>query len=123
MDASPTLSAILLRYVSVLMAQGHQTALANGRGTLDQRLARWLLMWDDRIHPDSHTVTHEFLALLLGVRRQGITDTLHLLESKKLIRSNRSNVRILDRVGLQLAAAGFYGVPEAEYDRSLALRT
>lgn len=68
-------------------------------------------------------VTHEFVALLLGVRRPGITDTLHRLEGKKQVRSTRNNVRILDRVGLRLAAAGFYGVPEAEYDRSMGLKS
>ena len=65
------------------------------------------------------TVTHEFLALLLGVRRQGITDALHTLEGNGLIRSTRSNVRILNRAGLRIVAGGFYGVPEAEYDRAL----
>ena len=118
MDASRTLSATLLRYVNVFMVQGSQTALANGRGRLDVQLA-WLLMWDDRLRPDTLTVTHEFLALLLGVRRQGVTDALHALESNGLIRSIRSNVRILDRAGLLLVAGGLYGVPEAEYDRAL----
>ena len=119
MDASRTLSATLLRYVNVFMVQGSQTALANGRGRLDVRLARWLLMWDDHLLADTLTVTHEFLALLLGVRRQGITDALHTLEGDGLIRSTRSNVRILNRAGLRLVAGGFYGVPEAEYDRAL----
>ena len=57
-------------------------------------------MWDDRVQPDAVTVTHEFLALLLGVRRQGVTIALHELEGKGLIRSTRSQVRILDREGL-----------------------
>ena len=83
------------------------------------RLARWLLMWDDRLRPDTLTVTHEFLALLLGVRRPGITDALHMLEGNGLIRSTRSNVRIFDRAGLLIVAGGFYGVPESEYDRAL----
>jgi hypothetical protein len=60
------------------MMQGSQTALANGRGRLDVRPARWLLMWDDRHRPDTLTVTHEFLALLLGVRRQGIMPSIRL---------------------------------------------
>ena len=70
MAASTALASILLRYAHVFMIQSGQTALANGRGKLDGRLARWLLMWDDRIRPEPLTVTHEFLALLLGVRRQ-----------------------------------------------------
>jgi hypothetical protein len=105
------------------MVQASQTALANGRGRLDERLARWLLMWDDRLRPNSLTVTHEFLALLLGVRRTGITDALHALEGKGLIRSIRSNVRVLDRAGLELIAGGFYGIPEAQYERSFGLAT
>jgi CRP-like cAMP-binding protein len=91
--ASRSLTATLLRYVNVFMVQGSQTALANGRGRLDERLARWLLMWDDRVQPDALTVTHEFLALLLGVRRQGVTVALHELEGKGLIRSTLPHPR------------------------------
>jgi CRP-like cAMP-binding protein len=119
MEASPSLTATLLRYVNVFMVQGSQTALANGRGRLDERLARWLLMWDDRVQPHTVVATHQFLALLLGVRRTGVTETLHALEGKGLIRSTRGDVRILDREGLELAASGFYGIPEAEYARSM----
>jgi CRP-like cAMP-binding protein len=119
MAASESFTATLLRYVNVFMVQGSQTALANGRGRLDERLARWLLMWHDRVLEDDLLITHEFLALLLGVRRQGVTVALHDLEGKGLIRSARSHIRILDRDGLQEAANGFYGIPEAEYDRAI----
>lgn len=119
MAASRSLTATLLRYVNVFMVQGSQTALANGRGRLDERLARWLLMWHDRVLDDDLVTTHEFLALLLGVRRQGVTVALHELEGRGLIRSTRSHVRILDRDGLRVVANGFYGIPEAEYDRSI----
>jgi CRP-like cAMP-binding protein len=119
MGASPMLTAALLRYVHVFIAQASQTALANGRGKLDERLARWLLMWHDRLRDDNLTITHEFLALLLGVRRQGVTVALHDLEGKGLIKSTRSLIKILDRAGLQRAANGFYGLPEAEYDRAI----
>jgi CRP-like cAMP-binding protein len=115
--ASRTLTSAILRYAHVFMLQNAQTALANGRGRLDERLARWLLMWHDRMERDTLTVTHEFLALLLGVRQPGVTDALHVLEGKGLIRTTRSRVHIRDRRGLQLAANGFYGMPEAEYDR------
>ncbi|MSP76282.1 MAG: Crp/Fnr family transcriptional regulator [Rhodospirillaceae bacterium] len=121
MAASPTLTATLLRYIHVLIVQASQTALANGRGKLDERLARWLLMWHDRLRDDNLTITHEFLALLLGVRRQGVAVALHDLESKALIKSTRSLIKILDRAGLQRAANGFYGLPEAEYDRAIGL--
>ena len=121
MGASPALTAALLRYIHVFIAQASQTALANGRGKLDERLARWLLMWHDRLRDDNLTITHEFLALLLGVRRQGVTVALHDLEGKGLIKSTRSLIKILDRAGLQHAANGFYGLPEAEYDRAIGL--
>ena len=122
MKGSPTLTATLLRYVHVFFSQASQTALANGRGKLDERLARWLLMWHDRLRNDDLTITHEFLALLLGVRRQGVTVALHDLEGRGLIKSTRSLVKILDRAGLQQAANGFYGAPEAEYDRAIGPR-
>ena len=122
MAASPSLASILLRYAHVFMIQSGQTALANGRGRLDERLARWLLMWDDRIRPEHLTVTHDFRALLLGVRRPGVTDTMNHLEGRGLIRSSRGKVLLLNREGLKLAANGFYGIPEAEYDRALGTR-
>jgi len=121
MGESRSLSVTLLRYVHVSMVQGSQTALANGRGKLGERLARWLLMWHDRIWHDDLVITHEFLALLLGVRRPGVTDALHELEGKGLIRSSRNLIRILDRNGLHRAANGFYGIPEAKYDRLIGL--
>ena len=119
MGVSRSLTATLLRYVRVFMIQSSQTALATGRSRLDERLARWLLMSHDRTDGDELTITHEFLALLLGVRRQGVTVALQMLERKKLIRSIRGQVRVRDRDGLQLAANGFYGIPEAEYDRAI----
>jgi CRP-like cAMP-binding protein len=119
MNRSRNLTAVLLRYGHVFMIQGSQTALANGRGRLDERLARWLLMWHDRIRNNDLTITHDFLALLLGVRRPGVTVALHDLEGNGLIRCNRNHVRVLDRDGLRQAANGFYGIPEAEYDRSI----
>ena len=106
MASSQSFTSTLLNYVHTFMVQGSQTALANGRGRLDQRLARWLLMWHDRIQSDEFPTTHEFLALLLGVRRAGVTVALHELEGRGLIRSLRGRVRIVDRPGLQLAASG-----------------
>ena len=119
MKKSESITARLLHYVRVFLVQTSQTALSNGRGKLDERLARWLLMWDDRVFDAGSTITHDFLALLLGVTRPGVTIALHVLEGKGLIRSTRSRVRILDRDGLRLATNGFYGVPEAEYERSI----
>ena len=117
----PPLTSVLLRYAHVFLLQGHQTALANGRGKLDERLARWLLMWHDRLGSDDLVITHDFLALLLGVRRQGVTEALHALEGLGLIRASRNLIKIVDRGGLQIRANGFYGIPEAEYERSIGV--
>jgi len=122
LQESATLSAALLRYVHVFMMQASQTALANGRGRLSERLARWLLMWQDRLKTRHLTVTHEFLALLLGVRRQGVTLALHELEGRGLIKGTRNRITVVDRDGLLSLANGFYGVPEAEYDRTIRPR-
>jgi CRP-like cAMP-binding protein len=119
MAGRPTVAALFLRYVQVFVVQASQTALANGRGHLGERLARWILMWQDRLRDDQLVVTHEFLALLLGVRRAGVTVALHELEGRGLIRSSRTLVRVLDRAGLESLASGFYGFPEMEYARLL----
>lgn len=119
MTESESITALLLRYVRVLLVQTSQTALANGRGKLDERLARWLLMWDDRVSDPSASITHDFVALLLGVTRPGVTVALHMLEGKGLIRSTRGRVRIVDRDGLRAAANGYYGVAEEEYELSI----
>ena len=120
--SSPTLMVTFLRYVHVFMMQQSQTALANGRGRLNERLARWLLMWQDRLRTPHITVTHDFLALLLGVGRQAVTVALHELEGQGLLRGSRNLIRILDRKGLMTLADGFYGVAEAEYDLTIRKR-
>lgn len=117
METSPTLQTCLLHYVQALLVQTSHTALANGRAKLEERLARWLLMAHDRVEGDEFRLTHEFLALMLGVRRPGVTVALHFLEGAGLIRSTRGLVTVLDREGLEDATEGFYGVPEAEYER------
>jgi CRP-like cAMP-binding protein len=119
MDKSPSLAGVFLRYVNTLRAQASHTALANGRGRLEERLARWLLMWQDRLRSDDLHITHDFLSILLGVRRASVTVALHELEGRSLVRATRTLIRILDRDGLRMAANGFYGIPEAEYDRTI----
>jgi CRP-like cAMP-binding protein len=119
-DESRQLMKFLLRYAHNFLMQASQTALANARGLLEQRLARWLLMWQDRLRNETLPITHEFLSLLLGVRRQGVTVALHELESRHLIKATRGTIVILDRQGLRDIAGGFYGFPEAEYAASVA---
>jgi CRP-like cAMP-binding protein len=104
----PGLRVGLLPYAREFMLQTAQTALANGRCTIEERLARWLLMAQDRIDGDDVPFTHEFLSLMLGVRRPGVTIALQTLEGAGLIRNTRSLVTILDRAELEATAGGAY---------------
>jgi CRP-like cAMP-binding protein len=119
MRSSPTLKNHLLKFALIFMTQVTQTALANGRDQIDVRLARWLLMASDRVASQDMALTHEFIAIMLGVRRPGVTDALHRLEGRQLILSRRSAVSIRDRAALENLAGPSYGVPEAEYRRLL----
>jgi CRP-like cAMP-binding protein len=119
MQASASLQGFLLKYVQAFMTQTAQTAIANARTKLDQRLARWLLMAHDRLDGDRLPITHEFLSLMLGVRRAGVTEALHALVTEKLIHAARSEIVVLDRKGLERRAGESYGTPEAELRRLL----
>ena len=104
-------------YVHSFLIQVTQTARANARNKIEERLARWLLMAHDRLGTDELTITHEFLSVMLGVRRPGVTVALSLLEKSGLISTDRGVISVLDRTGLKRAANGAYGVAEAEYNR------
>jgi CRP-like cAMP-binding protein len=117
MDKSASLRDLLLRFAHTFMIQTAQTALSNGRHKIEERLARWILMSYDRINGDALPLTHEFLSIMLGVRRAGVTVALHLLQERGLIRSLRGQVAVLNRAGLERLTNGAYGVPEAEYRR------
>jgi CRP-like cAMP-binding protein len=82
MDRSVTMLRCFLRFAHVSAVQSHYTALANAQGKVEERLARWLLMAQDRIGSDTLELTHEFLALMLGVRRAGVTVALQHLENR-----------------------------------------
>ncbi len=107
----------LIKYMHVFATQVAYTALANIRYLLEQRLARWILMCHDRLRTDEMAITHDYIALMLGARRPGVTTSLHVLEGHHLIRSLRGSIIILDRPGLEEFAAGSYGIPEREYER------
>ncbi len=117
MAAEPAIRERFLRFSQAFAVQVAHTALANGRHTIQARLARWLLMCHDRVSGDSMELTHEFLGLMLGVRRAGVTVTVHDLEGRGVIKATRGRIRLLDRGGLEALAHGIYGVPEAEYER------
>jgi CRP-like cAMP-binding protein len=105
---STSLHRSLLRYGHSFYIEATQTALTNARYRVEQRLARWLLMAHDRIDGDELYLTHEFLSLMIGVRRASITETLRILAEDDLISMKRGAIAILDRVRLQKATKGTY---------------
>jgi len=117
MDASHSLRPLLLKFVQVFMVQTAHTAISNARAHIDQRLARWILMAHDRTGDDDLPLTHEFLALMLGVRRAGVTEAVQSLKRKKLIEGPRNHIVVLNRRGIERAAGNSYGTPEKEYRR------
>ena len=117
MQGSPTLSALMLAYAQAFSVQVAGTALANSQFTLDQRLARWLLMCADRVGPCGIVLTHESLSIMLGVRRAGVTVALHQLELIGAIVTRRGGIDIFDRSRLLGIAGESYGTPEGEYRR------
>ena len=122
LEQSPALRLLAMRYCKALWVQCAYTALANSVTRLEARLARWLLMVHDRIDGDRFELTHDFMAVMLAVRRPGVTVALHELEGKALIRSTRGTVTIRDREGLIEMADGAYTLPEREYERLLGIR-
>ena len=117
LDKSKTLRPFLMRYVHAFHIQATYTALINARCDIQERLARWLLMCDDRVVGNRLGITHEFLSVMLGVRRPGVTVALQVLEGRGLLQSRRGEVIIRDRQGLIDLADGGYGESEAEYRR------
>lgn len=113
------LMSVLLGYVHVFMIQIAATALADGRYNIEQRTARWLLMAHDRLAGDELPLTHDFLALMLGVRRSSVTNALHIVEGNGAIRATRSLITVRNRPALQTLAGASYGLPEKEYRRVL----
>lgn len=120
-EARPAMRKFFSRYARAQAIQVASTALANGRSKLEERLARWLVMVQDRIDSDHIGLTHEFLSIMLGVRRPGVTVALHILEGKGLVRSKRGAIIIRDREGLIELADGAYGMPENEYRRLMGM--
>lgn len=107
---------MVLRYLHALMSQISQSAVCSVRHHLPGRLARWLLMYHDRLDRDEFELTHEFMAAMLGVRRSGISETAKVLQEKDLISYGRGKIKIIDRKGLEDFTCECYGVVKIKYD-------
>lgn len=110
---------LLLRYTQALIAQISQTAVCNRLHSVDQQLCRWLLLSHDRLESDKLIMTHDLISNMLGVRREGVTLAAKKLVERKLIKSVRGTMTVLDREGLERAVCECYEVVNAEYNRLL----
>jgi CRP-like cAMP-binding protein len=99
------------------MVQTASTILANSSYLLEERLARWILMTQDRLAATTFPMTHQFMSLMLAVRRASVTDTISRLEGRHLIRASRGIIHVVDRAGLEALANGSYGQAEREHKR------
>jgi CRP-like cAMP-binding protein len=118
-DASPAVMHLLMRYTQALITQMAQTAVCNRHHTVDQQLCRWLLMSLDRLKGDELIMTQELIANMLGVRREGVTESALKLQRAGLIRYARGHITVLDRPGLEQRTCECYQVVKTEYDRLL----
>src|SRR5215216_6001453 len=117
MAHSPSIRDVFLMNVQVYIIQSSQTSIANAAAVLPQRLARWLLMCEDRLSSKHIPLTHEFLSIMLGVQRSGVTIAMGELENSGVIRADRGLVHVLDRATLIKLTNGSYGLAEMEYGR------
>jgi CRP-like cAMP-binding protein len=113
---------LLLRYTQALLTQMAQTAVCNRHHSLDRQLCRWLLLSLDRLESNELIMTQELIANMLGVRREGVTESASRLQSAGLIRYARGRILVLDRAGLEKRTCECYAVVKKEYDRLLPER-
>jgi CRP-like cAMP-binding protein len=110
---------LLLRYTQALITQMSQTAVCNRHHSLDQQLCRWLLLSLDRLEGSELVMTQELISNMLGVRREGVTESAFKLQTAGLIRYARGRIKVLDRKGLEKRTCECYAVVKKEYDRLL----
>ncbi|KQP30818.1 cyclic nucleotide-binding protein [Methylobacterium sp. Leaf104] len=116
-EVLPGLRQVLLQFAHVFIMTLSQTALSNGVCSIEERLARWLVMAQDRLRSDELALTHDFLGLMLGTQRSGVTLAIQALEGMGMIRARRGLITVLDRPRLITHAGDSYGPAEAEYER------
>ena len=119
-QARPSIFRPLGLYTQALIIQMGQTAYANATFNIEARLARWLLMTQDRTGGDELLLKHDFIATMLGVRRPGVTAATHSLEGMGSIRAKRGRITVRDREKLLELAGDAYQVAEDEYERLMA---
>jgi CRP-like cAMP-binding protein len=117
---STALQREVFLFTHLLMIQIAQTAACNRFHVVTQRMARWLLMTHDRVNSNEFRITQEFLALMLGVRRVGVSVAMCALRDRKVISYGRGTIRILDQGGLVAAACSCYRTVKDTYSRALA---
>lgn len=115
----PIILHAMLRYVQALFTQVSQTAVCNRHHSIDQALCRWLLMSLDRVGSEPLQLTHELMARLMGVRREGITEAAVRLQRLGLIRYSRGRITVIDREGLEQVGCECYRRVKAEHQRLL----
>lgn len=111
---------LLLRYTQALVTQASQTAVCNRLHSVDQQLCRWLLLSLDRLPSNELSMTQELIANMLGVRREGVTESAGKLQADGLIQYSRGRITVLDRKGLESRACECYQVVKKEFDRLLS---
>lgn len=119
-DRASTLQFLLLRYTQALITQMAQTAVCNRHHSLDQQLCRWLLLSLDRLPTNELVMTQELIANMLGVRREGVTESAGKLQKAGLISYHRGRISVLDRPSLEARVCECYAVVKKEYDRLLS---
>ncbi len=112
----PAFQISALRYTHALMTQISQSVVCNVRHAIEGRLARWLLMYSDRLDRKEFELTQEFMANMLGVRRASVTEVAVRLQEHGLIEYSRGRVKIIDREGLEKFACECYAVVKEKYD-------
>ncbi len=122
-ERSSRVLTLLLRYMQALMTQMAQVAVCNRHHSIDQQLCRCLLIHLDRLGGHEIAMTHELIASMLGVRREGVTETALKLQAAGLIRYARGRITVLDRPRLEKRACECYGVVTNEYSRLLSERS